>query len=334
MPQGILPNYSPIATGFAQDYRNARRIGNIVAPMVEHPETGGQIIQFSNDTTHLDGGRGENGTVKQWSQGYKGLPFTMSDFDLDYVKDENAYTNGLNQGFDWAERAALANMDKATLDHELRVAALYTTAANYIAGVTTQTLSGTSQFSDPGSSPRTIIDEACEAILQESGQHPNVIFGGYAAMRGLARNHEVLAQYHQSNSQTISMDQIAEFARVDLALEAQSVTSTFATPQTRGFAFGKDIILAYLPEDIVATVKGGGTPGPVPYSAQQQIDIYTAASAFTYCLPGHPLALAQEYDRNTRSYVWGIKLTSAVVPTGVNDEGKFISAYLIKNAVA
>jgi hypothetical protein len=334
MPQGILPNYSPIASGFAQDYRNAGRIGNIVAPMVEHPETGGQIIQFSNDTTYLDGGRGENGTVKQWSQGYKGLPFTMSDFDLDFVKDENQYTNGLSQGFDWAMRAAVSNMEKATLDHEMRVATLYTTAANYITGVTTQTLAGTDQFSDPASSPRTIIDEAREAILTESGQRPNVIFGGFSAMRGLRRNHEVLAQYHQSNSQTISLDQVAEFAEVSLALEAEAVVSTFATPGSRGFVFGKDIILAYLPEDIISTVQGGGTPGPIPYSVNQQIDVYTAASAFTYCLPGHPLALAQEYDRATRSYVWGIKLTSAVVPTGVNDAGKFISAYLIKNAVA
>lgn len=334
MPQGILPNYSPIATGFAQDYRNANRIGNIVCPLVEHPETGGQIIQFSNDTTHLDGGRGVNGTVKRWSQGYKGLPFTMTDFDLDFTKDENQYTNGLNQGFDWAERAAISNMEKATLDHEMRVATLYTTAANYISGVTTQTLAGTDQFDDPASSPREIIDEATQAILVESGQHPNVIFGGFAAMRGLAKNHEVLAQFHQSNSQTISLDQIAEFARVELALEAKSVTSTFATPTTRGFAFGKDIILAYLPEDIVATVKAGGTPGPIPYSTQQQIDIYTASAAFTYVLPGHPIALSQEYDRATRSYIWGIKLTSAVVPTGVNDAGKFISAYLIKNAVA
>lgn len=334
MPQGILPNYSPIATGFAQDYRNANRIGNIIAPLVEHPETGGQIIQFSNDTTHLDGGRGENGTVKRWSQGYKGLPFTMSDFDLDFVKDENQYTNGLNQGFNWAERAALSNMEKATLDHEMRVATLYTTAANYIAGVTTQTLAGTDQFNDALSSPRTIIDEATEAILRESGQHPNVIFGGFTAMRGLARNHEVLAQYHQSDSQTISLDQIAEFARVDLAIEAKSVWSTFATPGTRGFAFGKDIILAYLPDEIVATVKSGGTPGAIPYSTQQQIDMYTAASAFTYVLPGHPVVMEERYDANIRSYVWGIKLTSAVVPTGVNDAGKFISAYLIKNAVA
>ena len=334
MPQGIVPNYSPIATGFAQDYTNNHRIGNIVAPLVEHPETGGQVIQFSNDTTHLDGGRGENGTVKIWSQGYKGLPFTMKDFDLDFVKDENAYSNGIHQGFDWAERAVRSNMDKATLDHELRVATLYTTAANYITGVTTQTLVGTDQFNDPASSPRTIIDEACQAILTESGQFPNVIFGGYAAMRGLARNHEVLAQFHQSDSQTISMDQIAEFAGVELAIESRSVSSTFATPATRGFVFGKDLILAYLPEAIVSTVKAGGTPGPVSYSAQQQIDIYTAASAFTYILPGHPLALAQEYDRKTRSYVWGIKLTSAVVPTGVDDNGKFISAYLIKNAVA
>ena len=334
MPQGIVPNFSPIATGFAQDYRNANRIGNIVAPMVEHPETGGQVIQFSNDTTHLDGGRGENGTVKRWSQGYKGLPFTMQSFDLDFVKDEDQYTNGLNQGFDWAQRATLSNMEKATLDHELRVAQLYTTASNYITGVTTVTLAGTDQFDDPASSPRTVIDAAAAAILTESGQHPNVIFGGYLAMRGLARNHEVLAQYHQSNSQTISMEQVAEFARVELALEARSVTSSFATPTTRSFAFGKDLILAYLPEDIIATVKAGGTPGPVPYSVQQQIDIYTAASAFTYCLPGHPMALSQRYDDATRSYVWGIKLTSAVVPTGVNDAGKFISAYLIKNAVA
>ena len=334
MPAGILPTYNAIATGLAQDYRNANRIGNIVAPMVEHPETGGQVIQFSNDTTHLDGGRGEGGTVKRWSQGYKGLPFTMGAFDLDFVKDEDQYTNGLNQGFDWAMRAAVSNMEKATLDHEMRVAALYTTAANYITGVTTQTLSGTDQFSDPASSPRTVIDAAAEAILTESGQHPNVIFGGFSAMRGLARNHEVLAQYHQSDSQTISLDQIAEFARVELALEARSVTSTFATPTNRGFAFGKDIILAYLPEDIVATVKSGGTPGPMPYSTNQQIDMNTAASAVTYCLPGHPMALNQRYDESTRSYVWGIKLTSVVVPTGVNDAGKFISAYLIKNAVA
>lgn len=334
MPNGIISDakgYNPLASLIAGAVTRTGFVGTIAAPLVTAPYRSGQVIVFDPAHPNIDGLKAPDGTVPSFRTGFRGKSFNLQTFDLDYKVDEDDYTDAQYMSVDWDELAATELMNQAYLNHELKVASLFTTAANYVSGSTVKTLSGSAQFNDASSSLRSEFDIARRTGQLKAKRPYNAIIGSTEVMDTVRRHPEMIAQFYQSDRTTVELADVASFARVEVAIEASAIT----TPRngTESYIWGKDLIFTTIPQRYVDAFKSNGTIEPLSFQQNQAgVSALDYSAAYTYARDQHPLVRAEE--RTNRDIVWGIDLDCDVVSTGVDANDLLVGAYLIKDAVA
>lgn len=299
---------NPILSTVAQGYTNMDLVGHALFPRVPVYTTGGQIIEFDRDAYRMVNARRAPGAAtKRIPMGYSGKLFALLQDSLEApVPREMLRDASAVPGIDLAGRAVNVVMKSLCLTLEFDQATLATTAANYGAA-NKVALAGATKWSAATGNPLTDIDTGREAIRQSCGIYPNVLLLSALAFNACKNNPNVIARL-QYNAQVspdatqITPLMLAGLFNVKKVVVGAAISWTDANVATD--IWGNNAILAYVPE--------------------QNLAIEEPSYGYTYTMDGNPLVEEAYYDKNQKSWIYGVTYERAPVLSGIS------SGYLIQ----
>ena len=312
MPQatpGQARVVDPILSAVARGYRSPKAaVANVLFPIVTVGLRAGRIISFGPDDFKLvNTARAPGANTKRIQFGYAGENYSLVDYRL-----EGAVPNELQEeasngpGIDLSSIAVRRVQNIMALEREKQAADLARNEARYGAG-NKETLSGTSQWSDPASDPFTDIMDGKESIRAKIGERPNVLTLGPKVLTALRTHPKVLDRLSTASDRPpATLQQLQALFELQQIVEGEAVYHDGSQFQD---VWGKDAILAYTTP---ASMQEMGSP----------------SFGYTYQLEDRPMVEEGYSDRNANS--WFYPVTDAYQPVLAGATAGF----LFKSAVA
>ena len=312
MPQatpGQARVVDPILSAVARGYRSPQAaVASVLFPIVTVGLRAGRIISFGPDDFKLvNTARAPGANTKRIQFGYAGENYSLVDYRL-----EGAVPNELQEeasngpGIDLSSNAVRRVQNIMALEREKQAADLARNEARYGAG-NKETLSGTSQWSDPASDPFTDIMDGKESIRAKIGERPNVLTLGPKVLTALRTHPKVLDRLSTASDRPpATLQQLHALFELQQSVEGEAAYHDGAQLQD---VWGKDAILAYTTP---ASMQEMGSP----------------SFGYTYQLEDRPMVEEGYPDRNANS--WFYPVTDAYQPVLAGATAGF----LFKSAVA
>ena len=312
MPQatpGQARVVDPILSAVARGYRSPKAaVANVLFPIVTVGLRAGRIISFGPDDFKLvNTARAPGANTKRIQFGYAGENYSLVDYRL-----EGAVPNELQEeasngpGIDLSSNAVRRVQNTMALEREKQAADLARNEARYGAG-NKETLSGTSQWSDPASDPFTVIMDGKESFRAKIGERPNVLTLGPKVLTALRTHPKVLDRLSTASDRPpATLQQLQALFELQQIVEGEAVYHDGSQFQD---VWGKDAILAYTTP---ASMQEMGSP----------------SFGYTYQLEDRPMVEEGYPDRNANS--WFYPVTDAYQPVLAGATAGF----LFKSAVA
>lgn len=312
MPQatpGQARVVDPILSAVARGYRSPKAaVASVLFPIVPVGLRAGRIISFGPDDFKLvNTARAPGASTKRIQFGYAGENYSLVDYRL-----EGAVPNELQEeasngpGIDLSSNAVRRVQNIMALEREKQAADLARNEARYGAG-NKETLSGTSQWSDPASDPFTDIMDGKESIRAKIGERPNVLTLGPKVLTALRTHPKVLDRLSTASDRPpATLQQLQALFELQQIVEGEAVYHDGSQFQD---VWGKDAILAYTTP---ASMQEMGSP----------------SFGYTYQLEDRPMVEEGYPDRNANS--WFYPVTDAYQPVLAGATAGF----LFKSAVA
>ena len=312
MPQatpGQARVVDPILSAVARGYRSPKAaVANVLFPIVTVGLRAGRIISFGPDDFKLvNSARAPGANTKRIQFGYAGENYSLVDYRL-----EGAVPNELQEeasngpGIDLSSNAVRRVQNIMALEREKQAADLARNEARYGAG-NKETLSGTSQWSDPASDPFTDIMDGKESIRAKIGERPNVLTLGPKVLTALRTHPKVLDRLSTASDRPpATLQQLQALFELQQIVEGEAVYHDGSQFQD---VWGKDAILAFTTP---ASMQEMGSP----------------SFGYTYQLEDRPMVEEGYPDRNANS--WFYPVTDAYQPVLAGATAGF----LFKSAVA
>jgi hypothetical protein len=312
MPQATLGQarvVDPILSAVARGYRSPKAaVANVLFPIVTVGLRAGRIISFGPDDFKLvNTARAPGANTKRIQFGYAGENYSLVDYRL-----EGAVPNELQEeasngpGIDLSSSAVRRVQNTMALEREKQAADLARNEARYGAG-NKETLSGTSQWSDPASDPFTDIMDGKESIRAKIGERPNVLTLGPKVLTALRTHPKVLDRLSTASDRPpATIQQLQALFELQQIVEGEAV---YHDGTQFLDVWGKDAILAYTTP---ASMQEMGSP----------------SFGYTYQLEGRPMVEEGYEERNANS--WFYPVTDAYQPVLAGATAGF----LFKSAVA
>ncbi len=312
MPQatpGQARVVDPILSAVARGYRSPKAaVASVLFPIVPVGLRAGRIISFGPDDFKLvNTARAPGANTKRIQFGYAGENYSLVDYRL-----EGAVPNELQEeasngpGIDLSSNAVRRVQNTMALEREKQAADLARNEARYGAG-NKETLSGTSQWSDPASDPFTDIMDGKESIRAKIGERPNVLTLGPKVLTALRTHPKVLDRLSTASDRPpATLQQLQALFELQQIVEGEAVYHDGSQFQD---VWGKDAILAFTTP---ASMQEMGSP----------------SFGYTYQLEDRPMVEEGYPDRNANS--WFYPVTDAYQPVLAGATAGF----LFKSAVA
>lgn len=297
---------------FARTYKNNGFVGNLIFPDTPVGRQTNKYWLFGRENQQLSENvlRAPGSPAEQIKQTMSTDSYSCPDHALARLipDEERGNFDAAIQVEQWSLQTL---MEKINLDMENRIATAATSTANYASGNYT-TLSGSSQWSDAGSTPVDDI-ETGKSQVRLAGVEANTLILPDAVAKVLRTHPQITDRFKYSKAGAIGLADLASVFDVEKVVLASAVKvdpSTLAA----SFVWGKDVVLAYTnPTASYADVSFGkrfiwkDAPGTV--------------GGYKVTLGRVSPPSAESDEQAVHSY-YGLKVTSNV------------SAYLIKAAVA
>ena len=306
MPQattGQARVVDPILSAVARGYRSPKAaIANILFPIVTVGQRAGRIIAFGPDDYKLmSTKRAPGSNTKRVQFGYASEPFSLVDHRLEGgVPVELQEEAQAEPGIDLSSNAVQRVQNTMALEREYAAAQLARDASKYAAS-NKETLSGTSQWSNPASDPFTDIMEGKEVIRSKTGEKPNVLTLGPKVLTALRTHPKVLDRLTTSTDRPpATIQQLQALFELQQVVEGEAVYHDGTQFQD---VWGKDAILAYTTP---ASMQEMGSPN----------------FGYTYQLAGRPMVEEGYFDNNTNT--WYFPTTDAYQPVFAGPAAGFL----------
>ena len=306
MPQattGQARVVDPILSAVARGYRSPKAaIANILFPIVTGGQRAGRIIAFGPDDYKLmSTKRAPGANTKRVQFGYASEPFSLVDHRLEGgVPVELQEEAQAGPGIDLSSNAVQRVQNTMALEREYAAGQLARDASKYPAS-NKETLSGTSQWSNPASDPFTDIMEGKEVIRSKTGEKPNVLTLGPKVLTALRTHPKVLDRLTTSTDRPpATIQQLQALFELQQVVEGEAVYHDGTQFQD---VWGKDAILAYTTP---ASMQEMGSPN----------------FGYTYQLAGRPMVEEGYLDKNTNT--WYFPTTDAYQPVFAGPAAGFL----------
>ncbi|MBX9594713.1 MAG: hypothetical protein K2X46_10140, partial [Roseomonas sp.] len=198
-----------------------------------------------------------------------------------------------------------------TLGLEIDQATLARNAASYPASNRIALAAG-SRWNNAGVNPLEHFDVGMEAVRVATGMVPNVALIPAAVWRPLRRN-AAMIDMAGGEAGSLTPEQVARVIGVNRVVVAGAVQAANAGditgPMVGTFTdiWGKDVILAYVPEN--------------PAGMEEP------SYGYTYRMQGNPFVEPPRWDGDTKSWIYGVAYERVPVLSGIS------AGYLIQTAV-
>lgn len=282
----------PILTSRVQGYKDTAYVWDQLFPPVPVNVAGGQILEFGAESFKLyNTKRAPGAATVRASFGYAGKPFALLNDAIEVpVPREYQRDAQVTPGIDLGERAALMAMRVLNRQIEKEAADLARNPANYATGNSVTVAAG-DRWSAPNTNPIAQLNVWREVIRSKIGLEPNVLFLAMAVFRALQTNEFMLERVKYTTAESLTAEMMARVFDVEKIVIGRSVYATDAgdvttgTPPTYVDVWGKDVILAYVPQ--VASM------------------LEEPSFGYTYQMVGHPLVEEPYYDNNSKAWYFG-----------------------------
>lgn len=295
----------PVLSTVAQGYKNGQLIGSNLFPKVPVNQRAGKVIQFGKeaflayDTARAPGAKVNRADVAYSAQSYALVDHALAGrVPVELMEEAEAVP-----GIDLGKAALNVPLRALSLRLERDQASLATTAANYSAS-NKQTLSGTSQISDPLGDPITLVEDAKNVIRSKVGVRGNMVWMGAAVFAKLKTNPKVIERVKYTGRDVPTLELLKSLFDVDYVFIGDAITSDDAGVFTD--VWGKSLGVAYVNLGGIAEM---GSP----------------TFGYTYQLGGYPLVGQPRYDGDHRTWLYDVFDASQPVITAA-DAGFLYSA--------
>ena len=300
----------PVLSTVAQGYSNKEMVGYVLFPRVPVKQRGGKIVTFGKEDFRLYSTlRGPGANTRRVQFGYSGSNYVLESHGLEGVLPiEDMQEANAVPGIDLGSVTVAKTQNIIALRLEVAQATLAFNAANYGAS-NKVTLSGTSQWSDYGttSNPVKDVGNAREAVRTQIGRDPNTLVLGAAVFAALSDHPVVIDRIKYTGRDVATEELLAKLFKVERVVVGKAVYIDDAGTQRD--VWGKSAVLAYTN---TASVMERGAP----------------SYGYTYQLEQYPMVEQPYLDRNPKSWIYPVNDECAPVIAGA------AAGYLISGVVA
>ena len=305
----------PVLSNVAQGWKHPDHVWRYLFPPVPVKSRGGQVIKFGREDFRRQSGasgRAPGSRIARLQFGYSDVDYTLKQFALEGIVPVELGEEAMAvPGIDAASLAAQKVLASASLETEIRAAALATKAASFDAQHKV-TLAGASQWSHADSDPSTQIAAARDAIRKSTGMYPNVcIVGAKAMSKGVRFNDKLLDRTKHTSRDSITTDLLQTLWGIQTVREGMGVYLPENAADDADFTdvWGNFAVVAYVAPASLAEM---GSP----------------SYGYTYQLDGYPRVAMPYYEEQTNSWVYPV--FDECTPTVTFQD----AAYLISSVVA
>lgn len=300
----------PVLTDVARGYLHPDRVGNILFPRVEVPQSGGQILQFGKESfRRINMRRTPGAQTQRVSFGYQGEAYYLVQDSLDvpipreYMREAKAVP-----GIELGKRATNLGMEQVTLGLEIEQAELASDPGNYTDNQK-MALTGGDKWSDPASNPERDVREAKEIVRRSCGVDPNRMVISSPIFNALKFHPKITEKFRYTSADSLTTAMLANIFDLHEVAVGKGVYMDNNVAENAPFQdiWGNNAILAYTPVD----VKGMEQP----------------SYGYTYCLANHPFVEKPVWENDTRSWIYGVTFERRPVLAGAS------AGSLIQNVV-
>ena len=298
----------PVLSKIAQGFLNGDLIGSALFPVVPVNQRAGKVVQFGKEAfLTYETARAPGTKVNRIDIGYGSQNFALVDHAISgrvpvELMEEAEAVPGINLA-----SAALETARRAlALRLERDQGALATNAALFAAS-NKQTLSGTSQISDPLGDPITLVEDAKNVIRGKIGVRGNTVIMGAAVFNKIKTNPKVIDRIKYTGRDIPTLELLASLFDVKRVLIGDAIQSDDAGVVTD--VWGKSLIVAYTD---LGTLAEMGRP----------------SFGYTYQLNGYPAVGIPRYDGDHRQWLYDVFDASQPVIAAAD------AGFLYSNAVA
>lgn len=273
----------PVLTTHARGFRHPDRVGHVLFPNADVPARGMKRLEFNRDSfKRYATARAPGAATRRVQFGYEGHIVALAQQSLEgVVPFEHMEEAAQGPSLDLRREAVNGVLDIITLSREVAQAALATDAAQYPVGHT-ETLTGTDQWSDPTSDPKSLIADARETIRKAIGVRPNTLVLSPGAFNALEDHPTVAERFKYSGAESVTRDMLARYLGVDTLAVGDAVQADDAGVFQD--VWGNSAILAYVP-------------------GHEEQSLRNPAYGYTYQLRGYPAVEVPYTDRNAKSWI-------------------------------
>lgn len=233
----------PVLSALALGYSNAAFVGDQLLPFVSLDKEGGKIPRFGKDAFKVYATeralRAKSNRINP--EDVDGIDISLDEHDLEYPID---YREDAEAAFPLQAHATNRVVEGIRLRHEAMVASMTQNPANYPTG-NKIALSGTDVFTDLGSDPEGVVDDAKAAVRNKIVKEPNTMVIGYTAWRAMKRHAKLKAILSDTRSRLVQLADLREIFEIANIVVGKAVYATDAGVTTD--LWGGTLVLAYVP---------------------------------------------------------------------------------------
>ncbi len=305
----------PVLTQVIHGYGNAQMISDFIAPVVNVPTRAGLVMRFGKENFAVtETGRAPTSKIKRVSATFSSDAYNIEQNALGAEVPIEHYEEALNGAarLNLRTLSALRAAEQLQQSWEAKVISQVYDATKY---ETTNVINAAGAVTDFDA----LIQDAQEVIRGQIGRYANSAIISSNVARYLKRNAGYRDRIKYTSSGSINTELVANWW--DLGRGVRTAMRQKLNPDgtLTDMVPAGTILLFYNPEGAV----GNGFL-PVPGS-----DRATPAFAYTYNLEGYPVAEAERYDPETRTFLTDIILEQSIQLVGLGATGKVGAGVLI-----
>lgn len=308
MTPGQVRVVDPILSEHARGYRQAQLVASVLFPFADVAAYGGRVIEFGKESFKVyNSKRAPGAATKRVRFGYEGKPYSIIPSALEavvpreHMRDANAVP-----GINLATRAVNVVLRSQLLEYEVECAGIATNASNYDNDHKV-TLTGTDVWSNDASDPASDVETGKEAVRASIGLYPNTMLLSATAFSKLKRHPKIIARSADSGICKVTLDLLRQVFEIENIVVGAGVVA--GADDEFGDVWGTSVVLAYV------------SPGS-DVNANAEEPSY----GYGYRIEGMPLVEEPYYDKNAKSWIYGVSNDASPVLAGM------AAGYLIQGA--
>ncbi|WP_329769058.1 hypothetical protein [Stenotrophomonas maltophilia] len=308
MTPGQVRVVDPILSEHARGYRQAQLVASVLFPFADVAAYGGRVIEFGKESFKVyNSKRAPGAATKRVRFGYEGKPYSIIPSALEavvpreHMRDANAVP-----GINLATRAVNVVLRSQLLEYEVECAGIATNASNYDNDHKV-TLTGTDVWSNDASDPASDVETGKEAVRASIGLYPNTMLLSATAFSKLKRHPKIIARSADSGIRKVTLDLLRQVFEIENIVVGAGVVA--GADDEFGDVWGTSVVLAYV------------SPGS-DVNANAEEPSY----GYGYRIEGMPLVEEPYYDKNAKSWIYGVSNDASPVLAGM------AAGYLIQGA--